>query len=99
MSIWTRWGEKGVDWLVPEENEISIFADLGYPAVLQSVLPWGTLQNSHWYQAGPYIRQYGIALGEVWNGDKSNTSYLISTIQGEYTDLSLIHISIKIIFM
>ena len=98
MSIWTRWGEKGVDWLVPEKNEISIFADLGYPAVLQSVLPWGTLQNSHWYQAGPYIRQYGIALGEVWNGDKSNTSYLISTIQGEYTDKHPKEIISKLIY-
>lgn len=86
MSIWTRWGEEGTDWVVPEEGTESMFAQMGYPAVIQDILPWGSLQNSHWYQAGPYIRQYSIALGLAWNGDETNASYLISTIQDEYTD-------------
>ena len=87
LSIHTRWGEKGVDWVEPSAGDTSMFADLGYDAVIKETgtLTWGTVQNKHWTQIGPYIRQYSIALGMVWDGSTNSTDYMVSRIQGEYT--------------
>lgn len=86
VSIHTRWGEKGVDWLEPVEGEKSMYDALGYKPVLKSVLPWGQPQNKHWQQTGPFIRQYSIALGVVWDGNELQTGIHAARIQGEYTN-------------
>lgn len=63
FSTITRWGEKGVDWVEPDPGEKGSFEAAGYPATIKAILPWGQPQNKMWCQVGPYIRQYGIALG------------------------------------
>ena len=70
MTVWSRWGEKGTDWLVPEESTESMYEFLGYPAYLEPVLQWGSSQNSHWQNATPGFRRTNISLGM----DSSDTS-------------------------
>ncbi|MDP4151906.1 MAG: extracellular solute-binding protein [Bacillota bacterium] len=86
MSIHTRWGEKGVDYTEPKPGDISLYADLGYKPSLVEVLPWGKLQNKHWAQQGPYIRQYSISAGVVWSGDPLDTAPVIAKAQKLYFD-------------
>ena len=63
MTIWSRWGEKGTDWTVPAEGTKGMYDFLGYPAVLEPVLQWGTVQNSHWQNTTPGFRTTDISLG------------------------------------
>jgi putative aldouronate transport system substrate-binding protein len=87
FSIMTRWGEEGVDWSGPAEGEESMYAALGYEPVVKTIANiWGVPQNKHWFQTGPFIRQYSIALGAVWSGDELETGYQIAKIQDAYTD-------------
>lgn len=86
FSIHTRWGEKGVDWLVPEAGDVGLYDELGYPVMLKEVLPWGKMQGQHWAQTGPYIRQYAIAAGVVWGGNPLDTAPVIAKAQLLYTD-------------
>jgi len=63
VSIWTRWGEEGIDWIAPE-NEMSALE--GYPVILketENAVKWSALQNVHWVQTGPFIRQVGLSAG------------------------------------
>ena len=55
LSIWTRYGEYGVDWVDAPEGSIGTFEAIGYPAKLKTITPWGTLQNIWWQQIGPNI--------------------------------------------
>jgi len=90
LSIHTRWGEKGVDWVEAGPNDKTIYEELGlgYPAVLKVIKDqWSDIQNAHWRQAGPFVRQYSIALGVVSETNNPlETMARIATIQGEYTD-------------
>ncbi len=87
FSIMTRWGEEGVDWSGPAAGDESMYASLGYGPVVKTIANiWGVPQNKHWFQTGPFIRQYSIALGAVWSGDELETGYQISKIQAAYTD-------------
>jgi putative aldouronate transport system substrate-binding protein len=83
IAVRYGWEELG-DWKAPGPNDKSLYANLGYKPLLVSVLNWSTLQNHHWYQQGPFMRTYDIAAGVVIADDPLNTSYLISTILGEY---------------
>ena len=65
MTIWSRWGEKGVDWIEPKEGTKGMFDFLGYKATLEPILQWGTIQNSHWCNITPGFRTYEVALGMV----------------------------------
>jgi len=69
MSIHTRWGEKGVDWLLPDEDDKSMYESLGYEPYLIEVTPFSIVQNQQWIQTGPYIRQKAISAGVVWSGN------------------------------
>lgn len=85
ISIMTRFGEKGVDWLEPAPGEKSMFEAMGYPATLKFVSPlWASPQNKWWAQVGPYVRQYSIAAGMVWDGNELNNEYLAAKILPEY---------------
>jgi putative aldouronate transport system substrate-binding protein len=87
FSIMTRWGEEGVDWSGPVAGDESMYAALGYEPVVKTLANiWGVPQNKHWFQTGPFIRQYSIALGAVWSGDELETGYQIAKIQDAYTD-------------
>ena len=83
-SIHTRWGERGVDYLTPKEGDVSIYAALGYAPTLTAVLEWGKPQNKHWYQTGPYIRQYAIAGGQIFDGNYLNMELKVAEILQAY---------------
>ena len=65
MTIWTRWGEKGVDWKDPDEGEKGMYEFLGHPALIDTITQWGSVQNGHWVQASPSFRTAEIAGGAV----------------------------------
>lgn len=65
MTIWTRWGEKGVDWVEPPAGSVSMYDFLGYDAIIETITQWGSIQNSHWAQASPSFRTAEIAGGIV----------------------------------
>jgi putative aldouronate transport system substrate-binding protein len=85
LSIHQRWGEKGVDWLPAQPGDKSAYAALGYKPALRPVLTWSTLQNKHWAQTGPYIRQYSISLGTVVV-DPFDQTVVVGDIIGQYVD-------------
>ena len=78
ISIHTRFGEKGVDWLEPDENTIAYYEHLGYPARLIGVLPWNEVTNKHWRQTGPYIREIDIAAGVASFADQKSQREVVS---------------------
>lgn len=63
MTVWSRWGEKGVDWVEPDETTVGLYEFMDYPAYLSPVLQWGSSQNSHWQNVTPGFRRANIALG------------------------------------
>ena len=65
MTIWSRWGQKGVDWTEATEDDECMFSFLGYDAYIVPVLQWGTVQNSHWQNATPGFRTNEITLSTV----------------------------------
>ena len=65
ITIWNRWGEKGVDWKEPAEGTTSLYDFLGYPALIEPILAWGSPQNAHWYNLGPVFRTYEISAGAL----------------------------------
>lgn len=85
ISIHTRWGEKGVDYLEPQAGDKSLYEKSGFKPSLKEVLPWGGLQNKLWAQMGPFVRQYSISAGVVWSGDPMDTNKPIAEAQVLYT--------------
>lgn len=77
FSVMTRWGEKGVDWLVPDAGAKSVYDALGYAAIIEPVTPWGGLQNKWWAQAGVYLVDYRWAVGQVSSGSPFDHNYQI----------------------
>jgi len=63
MSVGTRFGEKGVDWVTPPAGSVSWLDSIGIPALLQPISIWGVMQNKWWGQTGPYI------LPGKWEGE------------------------------
>ena len=55
MSVWNRYGEKGVDWVEPAAGTPGVYEALGYPAAITVISPWGVLQNQWWAAVGPQI--------------------------------------------
>jgi putative aldouronate transport system substrate-binding protein len=55
MSVGTRFGEKGVDWVDPAPGEKSIMDSLGVPATIKAISPWGVTQNKWYALKGPYL--------------------------------------------
>ena len=65
MTTWTRWGEKGVDWVEPAKDDVSMYDFMGYDAIIDAVTQWGSVQNGHWAQTSPSFRTAEIAAGVV----------------------------------
>ena len=63
VSIMNRWGIEGKDWQSATDEDVSVAADEGYPALIIPGLEWGVKQNSHWFGMGPGYRDYNIAFG------------------------------------
>lgn len=85
-TVWNRWGEKDVDWVVPAEGAEAMYASLGYEPYLQETgtIVWGQPQNKTYYSVGPYVRGYEIPAGMVWNGDPTHGEYIIATAMPYY---------------
>lgn len=58
-----RFGEKGVDWVPAEASDVSEYVSLGYKATFKTILVWGSVQKSHWMDAGPTFRSFENAGG------------------------------------
>lgn len=71
VTISNRWGEKGVDYKVPDSSAKSMFEFMGYKATIQPVLEWGKSQNSHWCNVGAGFRTNEVSLGVVNTTDLS----------------------------
>ena len=68
MTIWGHWGEKGVDWLEPSENDHSLFESLGYQPTIKPLLDTQSIQSSNWgIDLG--FRTYEVAAGIVADDD------------------------------
>lgn len=65
MTIWSRFGKMGVDWLEATPDQKSMFDYMGYKAKINPVLPWGSPQNSHWQNATPGYRSYALSFSTV----------------------------------
>jgi putative aldouronate transport system substrate-binding protein len=90
FSIMTRFGIEGVNWdytknaTLDMTNYKPVFGDM-YPAYIVFYEdPWGIVQNFHWYQAGPFIRQYGIAGGRLVPKGQVNSESMIADVMPSY---------------
>lgn len=70
MTIWSRFGKEGTDWLEATPDQKSMFDYMGYKAKINPVLAWGSPQNSHWQNGTPGYRSYELSFSTVEN--KSN---------------------------
>lgn len=91
MSIMTRWGNQGKHWDYVKNAKIDLskyaawYEKSGFPGyVIIYEDPWGIVQNFHWYQAGPFVRQYGIAAGRLTPVGQVNSEYMIAQIMPTY---------------
>ena len=88
MSIWSRFGRPEIDWRRPRAGERSMYHDVGYPALLAEILPWGSMQNSHWYTGGPCILYMGIIDGQVASDNPLNNEIWIAAAAPLYMNLA-----------
>jgi len=91
LSIMTRWGNQGKHWDYVKDAKVdrskyaAWYEKAGFPGyVIIYEDPWGIVQNFHWYQAAPYIRQYGIAAGRLTPVGQVNSEYMIAQVQPAY---------------
>ena len=87
MTVWSRWGEEGSDWLAPTESTVGMYEFMDQPAYLEPVLQWGSKQNSHWQNVTPGFRRTNISLGMA-SDDKSQQSKAIAikNLHERYSD-------------
>lgn len=74
MTVWSRFGEKGVDWKEPAEGTEALYDFLGYKPTIESILMWGSSQNSHWQNNTPGFRTTDVVLGVAASNDDSQRS-------------------------
>ena len=74
MSVWTRFGEEGVDWVKADEGAEALYDFLGYKPTIESILLWGSVQNSHWHDNTPGFRKTDIVMGVAAGNDDSQRS-------------------------
>lgn len=75
MSVWSRYGEEGVDWTAPAEGDVGVLEGAGYPATVKVISQWGVMQNIWWTQIGPDILPFKYASGIVADNLETNVSY------------------------
>ena len=74
-STFCRYGVEGKDWKKAEPGSKAIFSDLGFEAKIMAILPYGAVQNSHWFQNNPAYRSSDISDTLAWNGDPLDGEY------------------------
>ena len=87
MTVWSRWGEEGTDWLAPTEDSVGMYEFIDQPAYLEPVLQWGSMQNAHWYNGTPGFRRTNVSLG-MSDSDSSQQSkaFAIEVLHNRYSD-------------
>ncbi len=79
VSVFSRFGEKGVDWVEPEEGDVALGAAWGAEPTMKTILIWGgSSHKSHWNDVGPHILLKKYTDGQVWNGDPTDAEYMIA---------------------
>jgi hypothetical protein len=80
ISLFSRFGEPGVDWVVPPEGSIALGSPWGAKPEILPVLIWGSSipQKSHWGDMTPHILLQKYTDGQAWNGDPTDAEYMIS---------------------
>jgi putative aldouronate transport system substrate-binding protein len=61
----TRWGIPDVDWKKPGPEDKSLLDSIGVKGSVIPILPWGSIQNSHWLFTTAGILPFGVADGQV----------------------------------
>ena len=74
MTMWSRFGEYGVDWVDATEEAEALYDFLGYGAEYETILLWGSPQNSHWQNKTPGFRTTGAVLCGAAGDDLSQVS-------------------------
>ena len=74
MTVWSRFGVPNVDWVEPAAGTEALYDYLGYDATIETILVWGSPQNSHWQNATPGFRRTDIVLGVSASNDDSQRS-------------------------
>ncbi len=72
LTIWSNWGEKGVDWVEPGPDDHASYEFLGYKATIKPILSAGSAHSAHWGVALG-IRTYDVAAGVVSATDVTRT--------------------------
>lgn len=90
MSVWNRYGEKDVDWTVPEAGTKGVYESLGYPAAISVISPWGVLQNKWWALTGPFVITTKWSCQAAVNTDY-NAAYAIARSMKKYTEVANPH--------
>jgi len=86
QTLLGRFGEKDVDWKIPEGKD-SLYAALGYGPLIDYLNPiWGTNQNKHWSENHPTLRTYDMICGTVWSGDPYDSQYMTALAVPDYID-------------
>jgi putative aldouronate transport system substrate-binding protein len=93
-SIMTRWGNEGQHWDFVQNAKTDIskmdapYTSSGFPGYLIVYEdPWGIVQNFHWQQQGPFIRQYGIAAGRLVAPGQVNEASMNAQIMPSYIEV------------
>jgi putative aldouronate transport system substrate-binding protein len=80
MSVFSRFGEPGVDWVEPPDGSVALGAPWGASPVIKPILIWGGASHkSHWGDQAPHILLQKYTDGQAWNGDPTDAEYMIST--------------------
>lgn len=91
MSVWSRYGEKDVDWKTPEEGAIGAFEALGYPAQITVLSTWGVLQNTWYAQQGPNILLAKWGSGQAIENTAYNAAAAIGRSMEKYVEFANPH--------
>lgn len=68
LSIWSGWGQEGVDWVKPEKGEKALYDFMGYKPLIKPIMEVGTTHAAHWGLNLGY-RGYEVAGGIVSSDD------------------------------
>lgn len=85
-SVFARYGMEGVDWKPATKDMKAMFGDYGFEAKIQQILPYGSIQNSHWNQAGPSFRSSDISDTLAWDGNPTDGEYFKAVALKAYID-------------
>ena len=74
-SLFGRYGVEGTDWKRVDESAPAMFESIGAKAKILPILPYGSIQNSHWNQFNPSFRSIDMSDTLAWDGDPLNGEY------------------------